>query len=766
MVGLLSCLCFSNIANAQTYDGVNSPWTGTSGECGVACGSTDLIDIRNMTGATQFNIADDQWKNFNLPWEVEMIDGHKVSQGKMYMNGFISFSDQNVLYGGCCEGFRLDEDPLNPPPYWNNWNETMLDYMIAPLWTDLIRGGGSTWYYADDDEAVFGWYEVKEYGQNNTKNTFEIQMNPDGWTFAYDQIEIKNHSIWAGATGDLSEGHVEHLFFHNKGDGDYIWQWDETSNNSYSFLGDTIDCSNPLNDSSCPGYDQAYLDQQCAIDALYDSQCAGYAQAYLDQQCGIDALYDSTCTGYDEAYLAQQCTFDPLYDTECEGYDLAFFDEQCEIDPQSDEGCVGFVWTNITDGEFDPLDEFIPEGVSFGDEEDFYGYEEEEFFGYDEMPMDGSVEDYEDIVFFEPYEEEEVFIFSDPIRDEYLPDALPDLFELEEVMFVEVSEEEFFEILEEEGLEPEEFFEPEEILEDYFRETPLLVEVDEEVVEILLLEEEILEEIEEIVEEEFFEEEIEEIEEIVEEDAVDDIEPAPVRERGERKESKAKKEGRKETAKAVNNAINSAIASGNSTSSNGFYSGGSGGSSGGSAFSGSNSAFSGGISGGGFASSTGDVFLDDIQNFGSITGGSSVTLGELETSNSQAMSSQSQQDDLTGGVDTGVDIPVLSFNLPEVQIDIPDDNQPKTLAEVLAERVAERKEKNQTGVFANQVTILQGMAKATDLSMYYADTYTFESDWYKTESIYKSAKMNDAKSLFRMTNESHGKMRELIRSQY
>ena len=746
MVGLLSCLCFSNTVNAQTYDGVNSPWTGTSGECGVACGQTDLIDIRNMTGATQFNISDDSWANFNLPWEAEMIDGHKVSQGKMYMNGFISFSDTDVLYGGCCEGFRLDEDPLNPPSYWNNqnWNETMLDYMIAPLWTDLIKGSGSTWYYADDDEAVFGWYEVKEYGQNNTKNTFEIQMNPDGWTFAYDQIEIKNHSIWAGATGDLSEGHVEHLFFHNKGDGDYIWEWDETSNNSYSFLGDvdTIDCSDPLNDATCPGYDQAYLDQQCAIDSLYDSQCTGYAQAYLDQQCNIDPLFDTVCNGYDEA----------------------FFDEQCEFNPQSDEGCDGFVWN--TDGEFDPLDEFIPEGVSFGDEEDFFGYEEdfgydeEDFYGYEEMPMDGSVEDYEDIVFFDPYEEEEIYAFSDPIRDEYFPDSLPDLFELEEVAFIEVSEEEFFEILEEEGLEPEEFFEPEEILEDYFRETPLLVEVDEEVVEILLLEEDILEEIEEIVEEEFLEEEIEEIEELDAEEEVDDIEPAPVRERGERRESKAKKEGRRETAKAVNNAINSAMASGNSTSSNGFYSGG------GSAFSGGNSAFSGGLSGSDFASSTGDVFLDDIQNFGSITGGSSVALGELETSNSQAMSSQSQQDDLTGGVDTGVDIPVLSFNLPEIQIDIPDDNQPKTLAEVLAERVAERKEKNQTGVFANQVTILQGMAKATDLSMYYADTYTFESDWYKTESIYKSAKMNDAKSLFRMTNESHGKMRELIRSQY
>ena len=103
-------------------------------------------------------------------------------------------------------------------------------------------------------------------------------MNPDGWTFAYEQIEIKNHSIWAGATGDLSEGHVEHLFFHNKGDGDYIWQWDETSNNSYAFLGDTIDCSNPLNDASCPVFMQMHTSHNnvrlihCTILNVQDTQ--------------------------------------------------------------------------------------------------------------------------------------------------------------------------------------------------------------------------------------------------------------------------------------------------------------------------------------------------------------------------------------------------------------------------------------------------------------------------------------------------------------
>jgi hypothetical protein len=102
-------------------------------------------------------------------------------------------------------------------------------------------------------------------------------------------------------------------------------------------------CSfNPLYDVGCVGYEQAYYDQQCSIDPLYDTGCSGYQQAYLDQQCSIDPLYDSTCDGYAQAYYDQQCGIDPLYDQGCVGYATAYYDLQCSIDPLYDQGCSGY----------------------------------------------------------------------------------------------------------------------------------------------------------------------------------------------------------------------------------------------------------------------------------------------------------------------------------------------------------------------------------------------------------------------------------------
>jgi hypothetical protein len=79
-----------------------------------------------------------------------------------------------------------------------------------------------------------------------------------------------------------------------------------------------------LYDSKCIGYEQAYFDQQCSLDALYNSGCSGYEQAYYDQQCSINPLYDSTCLGYEQAYFDQQCSLDALYDSKCPGYEVAF----------------------------------------------------------------------------------------------------------------------------------------------------------------------------------------------------------------------------------------------------------------------------------------------------------------------------------------------------------------------------------------------------------------------------------------------------------
>jgi hypothetical protein len=104
-----------------------------------------------------------------------------------------------------------------------------------------------------------------------------------------------------------------------------------------------LNCAaNPLYDSGCPGYQTAYYNQQCSIDPLYDSGCPGYAQAYFDQQCGLDPFYDTTCPGYAQAYFDQQCGLDPFYDTTCPGYAEAYFAQQCSLDTLYDPGCPGY----------------------------------------------------------------------------------------------------------------------------------------------------------------------------------------------------------------------------------------------------------------------------------------------------------------------------------------------------------------------------------------------------------------------------------------
>ena len=78
--------------------------------------------------------------------------------------------------------------------------------------------------------------------------------------------------------------------------------------------------ADPMYDTQCPGYQEAYTQQQCSADALYDPSCSGYEAAYYDQQCSQDALYDSGCQGYEAAYTAQQCDTDQSYDSSCPYY--------------------------------------------------------------------------------------------------------------------------------------------------------------------------------------------------------------------------------------------------------------------------------------------------------------------------------------------------------------------------------------------------------------------------------------------------------------
>lgn len=108
--------------------------------------------------------------------------------------------------------------------------------------------------------------------------------------------------------------------------------------------------NDPLYDAGCPGYSEAYYDQQCSADVFYDSGCPGYQEAYeqqqYEQQCSVNPLYDSGCDGYAEAYAQyeyeQQCSANPLYDSGCPGYETAYFNYQCEQNPLYAETCPGY----------------------------------------------------------------------------------------------------------------------------------------------------------------------------------------------------------------------------------------------------------------------------------------------------------------------------------------------------------------------------------------------------------------------------------------
>ena len=153
--------------------------------------------------------------------------------------------------------------------------------------------------------------------------------------------------------------------------------------------GNSIDCSNPLNDPTCPGYWEAFDDQQCDLDPQYAPFCPGYR---FEQDIG---------------YFVME-----------EEFDYGFVDEQ----------------------------DLIAMGT-FVEEPEIFLYEEPVFF--------------EPIFVDRPFREEEIYL--DPLPDIYeLPIELITLTPFEEPFELSMRlEEEFFpeEIIELEEIE--EYFEPE-----------------------------------------------------------------------------------------------------------------------------------------------------------------------------------------------------------------------------------------------------------------------------------------------------------------
>lgn len=362
----------------------------------------DYLDPTGMTQVMDGFGYDDATHHISLSHTFPYYGG-VFSDAWMSSNGFIILYDPTTQYGNsntsnnaCCSGF-------------NPQGNSALSYIIAPLWTDLVDksvGADSGYFYeTEEGGSSFLWYNLHEYYNNNT-NTFQLNMWPDGsFDFIYDEVDITNHSVWVGFTGDTtsqnsgSYDEVTELMYTTRQQGMTEFDidfHDATFDGGRAWYGEdggygAVDCSNPINDSSCPGYEQAYTDQQCSSDPLYDSSCSGYQEAYFDQQCTDDALYDSQCDGYASAWI----------------------DDQCEGDPLFAESCAGYAAARIQD---DQMNESMNGDQFFGGQDDM-GYDDDQDYMGGPGPSDGPSDDGvppQDGGYDQPNDQN----FSDPMPDD------------------------------------------------------------------------------------------------------------------------------------------------------------------------------------------------------------------------------------------------------------------------------------------------------------------------------------------------------------
>jgi hypothetical protein len=356
VVFLLGCLLSVSVAHAQvqiqgtnltvtTVNGgtgslVSIPIPGDSGlsiTVGQGSAALPLQQINNLTDSTLIQLGDDGWRNIPLPFQFPYW-GQVFDKSTMYSNGAVQFG-RPVPAGGypnwnnafCCHGEDL-----------RNSTNSGYNYSIMPLWTDLVDTTGQTAYYRGTSTSMtYGWYGIRQYGDRNASNTFELNINNTGeFNVRYGGTFISpSQGVTIGMTGDISKGEYVQLYNGlGLSQNSAPWSW-----GALGGTGAVDQCIiNPLSSPSCPGYQSAYLTQQCTISALFDSSCPGYQSAYFNVQCSADALYNRNCPGYETAYFSQQCSLNALYNVDCPGYASAYLQQQCTINPLYSTTCDGY----------------------------------------------------------------------------------------------------------------------------------------------------------------------------------------------------------------------------------------------------------------------------------------------------------------------------------------------------------------------------------------------------------------------------------------
>lgn len=444
---VVGCLLLtSNLAAQYTYEN-----------------NQDLYDLNananNFEGELAYSVSDDGISpaidlSFNFTFY-----GSTFSQARMATNGCLHFGNS----GSYCNDYT--PDPINGQH----------TYTIYPFWTDLIRDSDSRMKsWGDNSKMIFGWYNLREYNRASD-NSFEIILwNNNSFDLRYRELDIINHDVLIGEVGANKDDSYTYYYHDECNTGStnsstcVNTDWNSSDKNTNLENGGSlfgwgsgsgIDCSNPLNDSTCPGYADAYQTQQCNIDQLYSESCPYYWDAYDDWQCDLDSQYGPFCQGYSQE-----------------------------------------------------------EDVGYYQEEEYFDYGYEEDFGYEEEPMfEDFVFEFEEQHFEEPiliFEEEIIFEQMFPQEEYYEPfEVINELVTHEEEVFLPIEDimlEEFIfqeTFLVEDFREPDTFIELETIeeLEEWFEEETAMEE------EIAHAEEPAEEPIEELVEEEILEEIEEEI---------------------------------------------------------------------------------------------------------------------------------------------------------------------------------------------------------------------------------------------------------------
>ena len=459
-----SLLCFSTLVSS-TY---------------IYEGNQSLIDLTNQTGTTNLNSGDDSLSAaFDLDFTFTFYENDYTS-ARMATNGCLHFGlgTGNISYDNYCGDYTPD-----PLPQYDN--------TLYPFWTDMIQDNNSQMLAKNfSDKAVFGWYNMREYNRESD-NSFEVILwTNNTYEFRYGALDIIQHDVLIGEQGSSSQLYT--YYFHdecNTGSTNtstcYNYDWNNSDKNQNLEGGGSlysegyIDCSNPLNNTSCSGYADAYLSQQCDIDSLYDTSCPYYWEAYDDQQCAEDPQYAPFCAGYQQeqsiAYFVED-EFDYGYEEEEYYEEILFEDEWYE----------------------EPIDDYV-----FVEPQ----YEEEVFVVMFDEPYEDEIY-FEEIFVEESYEalpsiEEEYLVSFDRLDDPILISHTPDLLEVFEF---EIIREELEDELRNDDRDEEELVEVLEEIEEWFEEELEEIQEADEVFETTESREELLAEAEEEITEEVNEE--------------------------------------------------------------------------------------------------------------------------------------------------------------------------------------------------------------------------------------------------------------------